>query len=156
MMPAAAGSERAPAPARLLGYAGLAPQVAAVAVLASGSAWWHFTALSIAYAYAALILSFLGGMWWGIAAAGGDRSPPWLWAAAVAPALIALATFLPWVFGAEWPGPSLVATGAALLASLLVDRRLAAAGLVPRWWMALRLPLSAGLGLLTLVAAALA
>ncbi|MEH3108136.1 MAG: DUF3429 domain-containing protein [Sphingomonas fennica] len=147
---------RVPPPARGLGLAGLLPQAAAVAVLASGSSWWHFAALAIAFAYAALILSFLGGLWWGLAAPLGDRAPGWLWIAAVAPSLVAFAAFLPWVFGAEWPGPSLVVLAVAILASLGVDRRLVRAGIAPIWWMALRLPLSIGLGLLTLAAAILA
>lgn len=141
---------------RMLGYAGLLPQIAVVAVLLSGSQWWRFAALSIGYAYAALILSFLGGMWWGLAARGPDRALPWIWLAAVAPSLLALATFLPWAFGATWPGPSLAVLGLALLASLLVDRRLVADDLAPAWWMALRLPLSIGLGLLTIGAAGFA
>jgi len=146
-----------PAVPRLLGYAGLLPQAAAVAVLVAGPQAWHFFALSIAYAYAALILSFLGGLWWGLAAAPGNAAPPpgWLWIAAIAPSLVALATALPWAIGARWPEPSLVVLGLSLLLSLLVDRQLAATALAPTWWMALRLPLSLGLGTLTLVAAAL-
>jgi hypothetical protein len=141
---------------RKLGYAGLLPQIAVVAVLLSGSQWWRFAALSIGYAYAALILSFLGGMWWGLAARGSERIPLWIWLAAVTPSLLALATYLPWIFGATWPGPSLAVLGTALLASLMVDRRLVAYDLTPAWWMALRLPLSIGLGLLTIVAAGFA
>lgn len=144
-----------PVLARWLGYAGLLPQAAVVAVLASGSTWWHFAALSLGYAYAALILSFLGGMWWGLAARGSNDPPAWIWPAAVAPSLIALATAIPWAVGAAWPRPSLVVLGVALPASLLVDRRLAADGLAPAWWMGLRLPLSLGLGLLTVAAAAI-
>ena len=48
--------------ARLLGYAGLLPQAAAfVAVLKDGPEKW--TALAMAFGYAALIFSFLGGVW---------------------------------------------------------------------------------------------
>jgi hypothetical protein len=140
---------------KVLGFAGLLPQVAAVVVLALGPETWHFSALALAYAYAALILSFLGGMWWGLAAAAGDETPAWIWVAAVAPSIIALATALPWAIGAAWPGPSLVILGVAVLASLLIDRRLRAKGLTPAWWMSLRAPLSAGLGAVTLAAAAL-
>lgn len=141
---------------RKLGYAGLLPQIGVLAVLLSGSQWWRFAALSIGYAYAALILSFLGGMWWGLAARSPERAPAWIWFAAVAPSLLALATFLPWVFGATWPGPSLAVLGLALVTSLFVDRRLVADDLAPAWWMALRVPLSIGLGLLTIITAGFA
>lgn len=139
--------------ARALGYAGLLPQIAAVAVLATGNPEWTFSALALAYAYAALILSFLGGLWWGLAARAGARAPGWLWVAAVAPSLVALATAIPWAVGAEWPGPSLVLIGLALIAALGVDLRLARAGLAPPGWLKLRTPLSVGLGILTIAAA---
>ena len=74
----------------------------------------------------------------------GERVPGWLWLAAVVPSLVALATYLPWVFGAEWPGPSLAVLGVAIIASLWVDRRIAPSA--PAWWMRLRAPLSLGLG----------
>ena len=155
MQTAAPAPSSPPVLARLRGYAGLLPQAAVVAVLASGSSWWHFAALALGYAYAALILSFLGGLWWGLAASQSSRCPAWTWLAAVVPSLVSLATALPWAIGAAWPGPSLIVLGLALLFSLLVDRRLAADGLAPGWWMTLRIPLSAGLGLLTLAIAAI-
>ena len=144
-----------PAWPRWLGLAGLLPQLACVAILYLGPGQWRGAALGVAFAYAALILSFLGGMWWGIAAAAPAaerrRTLGWLWIAAVLPNLVALAAFLPWVFEWPWPEPSLVMLGGALLVSLGVDARLGP--LAPRWWMALRVPLSAGLGLTTLAAA---
>ncbi|EDX80246.1 hypothetical protein BBAL3_1403 [Brevundimonas sp. BAL3] len=64
--------------ARVLGFAGLLPQAAAVAVLILGGPDVRFAALSLAYAYAALIFSFLGGVWWGLAAmARGGATRPW-------------------------------------------------------------------------------
>lgn len=144
-----------PALPRWLGLAGLLPQFTCVAVLYAGPAEWREAALAIAFAYAALILSFLGGMWWGIAAAAPAaqrrRTLGWLWIAAVLPSLVALACFLPWALGWAWPEPSLVMLGGALLVSLGVDAKLGA--LAPRWWMALRVPLSTGLGLATIAAA---
>ena len=140
---------------RWLGLAGLLPQFTCVAVLYAGPAEWREAALAIAFAYAALILSFLGGMWWGIAAAAPAaqrrRTLGWLWIAAVLPSLVALACFLPWALDWAWPEPSLVMLGGALLVSLGVDAKLGA--LAPRWWMALRVPLSTGLGLATIAAA---
>ena len=144
-----------PALPRWLGLAGLLPQFTCVAVLYAGPAEWREAALAIAFAYAALILSFLGGMWWGIAAAAPAaqrrKTLGWLWIAAVLPSLVALACFLPWALDWAWPEPSLVMLGGALLVSLGVDAKLGA--LAPRWWMALRVPLSTGLGLATIAAA---
>lgn len=144
-----------PALPRWLGLAGLLPQFTCVAVLYAGPAEWREAALAIAFAYAALILSFLGGMWWGIAAAAPAaqrrRTLGWLWIAAVLPSLVALACFLPWALDWAWPEPSLVMLGGALLVSLGVDAKLGA--LAPRWWLALRVPLSTGLGLATIAAA---
>lgn len=137
---------------RWLGLAGLLPQLAAVAVVLSGDIALRFSALAMGYAYAALILSFLGGLWWGIAARA-DRPPEWIWVAAIIPSLIALASAVPWAVGQTWPGPSLVILGAALIAALAVDRALARLDLTPPWWMSLRIPLSLGLGALTLVLA---
>ena len=144
-----------PALPRWLGLAGLLPQFTCVAVLYAGPAEWREAALAIAFAYAALILSFLGGMWWGIAAAAPAaqrrRTLGWLWIAAVLPSLVALACFLPWALDWAWPEPSLVMLGGALLVTLGVDAELGA--LAPRWWMTLRVPLSTGLGLATIAAA---
>ena len=144
-----------PALPRWLGLAGLLPQFTCLAVLYAGPAEWREAALAIAFAYAALILSFLGGMWWGIAAAAPAaqrrRTLGWLWIAAVLPSLVALACFLPWALDWAWPEPSLVMLGGALLVTLGVDAKLGA--LAPRWWMALRVPLSTGLGLATIAAA---
>lgn len=144
---------RVPTLARALGFAGLLPQLAALALVASGDPRWSFSALSLAYAYAALILSFLGGIWWGLAARAGADAPGWLWIAAVVPSLVALATAIPWAIGAEWPGPSLVLLGLALIAALAVDLRLVRLGLAPGWWLALRTPLSVGLGILSIATA---
>ncbi len=144
-----------PPVARWLGYAGLLPQIDAVAMLASRNLYWRFAAQSLAYAYAALIVSFLGGLWWGLAARSAHRAPTWTWAVAVAPSLIALASAVPWAIGATWPGPSLGWLGLAILASPIVDYRFHRLGLAPAGWMGLRTPLAIGLGLLTLAAACL-
>ena len=144
-----------PALPRWLGLAGLLPQFTCLAVLYAGPAEWREAALAITFAYAALILSFLGGIWWGIAAAAPAaqrrKALGWLWIAAVLPSLVALACFLPWALDWAWPEPSLVMLGGALLVSLGVDAKLGA--LAPRWWLALRVPLSTGLGFATIAAA---
>lgn len=141
-----------PALARLLGLAGLLPQVAVVLVLLEQNSELRFSALAMGYAYAALILSFLGGLWWGLAARA-DNPPAWLWVAAVVPSLVALASAVPWAVGDAWPGPSLIALGAALVAALGVDWQLQRTGVAPGWWLGLRVPLSVGLGTLTVLMA---
>lgn len=143
-----------PTIARLLGFAGLLPHIAVVLVLLERNNELRFFALAMGYAYAALILSFLGGIWWGFAARA-ERAPVWLWVAAVLPSLIALASFLPWATGEPWPGPSLIVIGVALIGSLGVDWQLHRTGLAPDWWLRLRLPLSLGLGTLSIAMAAL-
>lgn len=143
-----------PTIARLLGFAGLLPHIAVVLVLLERNNELRFFALAMGYAYAALILSFLGGIWWGFAARA-ERAPLWLWVAAVLPSLIALASFLPWATGEPWPGPSLIVIGVALIGSLGVDWQLHRLGLAPDWWLRLRLPLSLGLGTLSIAMAAL-
>lgn len=133
-----------------LGLAGLLPQSACLVAVLAGPPEWRWTGLALAWGYGALIFSFLGGMWWGLAAAGlarDERVPRWLWVAAIAPSLLALLTYAPWILGYGWPGPSLLALGVMIAGSLLVDRRLG--GLAPHWWMKLRRPLSLALGGMT-------
>jgi hypothetical protein len=131
--------------ARRFGYAGLLPQAAAlIAVVYGGEARW--SALALSFGYAALIFSFLGGVWWGLALAA-PQVPRWIFAVAVLPSLLALALWYPWMVGETWPGPELVALGILIAASPLVDR---AIGFAPAGWLALRWQLSLGLGGLTL------
>ncbi len=141
--------------ARWLGFLGLFPQAAALLVVLMDEPRTLFSALSLAFAYAVLIFSFVGGAWWGLATAA-KEPPRWLWVAAVTPSLLALATCIPWATAGAWPGPSLVLLGLALIGSLAVDRQLVAIEVAPAWWMRLRAPLSIGLGSLTIVIGLLA
>ena len=138
--------------ARLLGYAGLLPQACVLAILVLGGPETRFTALSLGFAYAALIFSFLGGVWWGLAAAAHTVIPRWIWTVAVLPSLFALGTAWPWATGHTWPGPSLVVLGVLIMSSAVVDLKLRSLGLTPPGWLSLRLPLSIGLGFMTFVA----
>jgi len=130
----------------LLGSAGLWPQLACVVLLFEPRT--RFAALGAGYLYAALILSFLGGLWWGVAVSR-PRAPAWLFVAAVVPSLVALASGVPWMIGAAWPGPSLLVL--ALAAAPFVDRRLHTLGLLGSDLLRLRLLLSLGLAALTLL-----
>ena len=146
-----------PKAAFIAGYAGLLPQIIAAAMVVSGSEY-QWTGLALAYGYAAFIFSFIGGMWWaiGVTTRKDDVSTNGIFALAVAPSLLALVTYAPWILGWEWPGPSMAWLGFFLLLSPLGDRWLGAHCALPVGWMKLRWHLSLGLGGLTLLLAGLA
>ena len=131
--------------ARWLGYAGLLPQIICLSLAVSGHEW-QYTAIAGGFAYAAAIFSFLGGVWWGQALSSG-RAGAGAYLVAVMPSLIAVALFLPWTIGWEWPGPALMYLGAFILISPLIDRAL---GFAAADFMRLRVHLSVGLGALTI------
>ena len=134
--------------ARLLGGAGLSPQLGAlmVQVQSPGSE----NGAILAFAYASLILSFIGGIWWGFAMQRRERQPAMV-VAAIVPSLIPLA-LAPLIVLGGWRW-ALVGLAVALMLTLPVDRRLVERGDAPAGWMQLRVPLSAGLATLTLIAA---
>lgn len=131
--------------ARFLGYAGLLPQIICLALILAGHEW-RYSALAGGFAYAAAIFSFLGGVWWGQAVQSG-RATTGAYLIAVMPSLLAVALFLPWTFGWEWPGPALFYLGALIALSPLIDRAL---GFAAKDFMRLRWHLSLGLGSLTI------
>lgn len=133
--------------AKWLGYAGLLPQLLAVVMLVDDASF-RWIAIAGGYGYAAFIFSFLGGVWWGLAL-NAVQAPRWIYLAAVAPSLIALASYLPWTWGWDWPAPSLWILAIGLLLSPLVDRALGKTIALPNGWLRLRVHLSTGLGLLT-------
>ncbi len=132
----------------ILGYAGLLPQIAAAATCFFGGA--SDIGPMFAFGYATLILSFLGGIWWGFAmmtADGQGRIACW----AVAPSLFGAALILlsiAHVLTLNW---ALVLLGSAVMMTLLIDRRLVEAHIAPEGWLAMRAPLSIGLGALTIL-----
>lgn len=104
-----------PRPLVAFGLAGLLPQaICLLLVLHGGSERW--IGLAAACFYAALILSFLGGLWWMAGLLSGRRAG-WVYGLAIVPSLIGLAALLPWNAGWNWPGPSLVVLALALLES---------------------------------------
>ena len=147
-------SERMCSLARWLGLAGLVPQILLATVVIGFPAKFSPPAIGLALIYSGLILSFIGGAWWGLAAQDKVRVPSWIWLVAIAPSLIAFATFGAWTIGRS-PGQSLMITGTSLIAALGVDFKLAATGLCPPGWLRLRTPLSLGLGGLTILIAIL-
>ncbi|MFP4463100.1 MAG: DUF3429 domain-containing protein [Guyparkeria sp.] len=119
--------------ARLAGGAGLVPFVAPLLVLWWYPAW-HDLAITTQHGYAALILSFLGGIYWGVAL---HRSTArWIWLS-VLPTLWAWpALLLPAGLSA-----SMLASGFVLMTLLdTIARREAA---IREWFFRLRLTLSA-------------
>ncbi len=144
--------------ARWLGLSGLLPLMVAVALLGFvDDAGLNRRVTMLALAYSTLILSFLGGLWWGLAAANGSGAVPgWVWLAAVMPSLYAWGAVGLAVLAVIDVRQALAVVGGGLLLTLLVDRALAEQGLAPPWWLALRYPLSLGLGGLSLAAAAIA
>ena len=140
-----------PRPLVVLGLAGLLPQAFCL-VMAMDSAN-HYFAIAAACCYAAVILSFLGGMWWMAGALGGLREPG-VYILAVMPSLAAWAALLPWCVGWTWPGPSLALLGILLLMSPLADAALSSRMALPAGWLRLRMVMAGGLGVLTLAIAA--
>ncbi len=139
-----------PRPARLLGWSGLLPAAGALAAALLGPAPLPEFAFRAGALYAGLILSFLGGAWWGLATrAGPERAWP-LYLVAVVPSLAALALLL------VMTPPRLILLGLLIMATLPVDRLLVGLGLAPAGWMQLRVPLSLALGLLTVTLGAVA
>lgn len=137
--------------ARALGYAGVFPQVACIALILAEHEW-RYAALAGGFAYAAAIFSFLGGVWWGQALQSG-RASTGAYLVAVLPSLFAVALFLPWSFGWEWPGPALLYLGVLILGTPMIDRALGYAG---DQFLRLRRHLSIGLGSMTIVLGLLA
>jgi hypothetical protein len=145
-----------PAPARgsvgesplILGYAGLFPQIAAVATCVFGKD--SDVGPMFAFAYAALILSFLGGIWWGFAMRSGQQQGR-IATLAVLPSLFGALLILLSIARVLPMGLALVLMGSAVIMTLLIDRRLVDGDIAPAGWMALRVPLSIGLGGLTIL-----
>jgi hypothetical protein len=132
--------------ARRLGYAGLVPFVAGAVLV------WLVRDDALPYvargmsAYGAVIVSFLGGIHWGLALRQPEPPAPLLvWG--VVPSLLAWpAVLMP-------PEAGLVLLGALLVACYAVDRRLYPAQGAAHW-LVLRFRLSAVAGLACFIAAA--
>lgn len=132
---------------RALGWSGLVPFVAGALALALAPPSWHETALRALIAYAAVIVSFLGGIHWG-APTGATHDGARLWG--VVPSLLAWPMML-----LPWERIALVGLALALLLCWMIDRaRFAAMGLAAL--LPLRTLLSAVAIASCLVAAALA
>ena len=86
-----------PRPVLWLGLTGIIPQAACLAA-ALALPDWRWVALAAGCFYAAVILSFLGGLWWMQALQRGVRGwEPYLWS--VATSLGSWAVLVPWALG---------------------------------------------------------
>ena len=128
-----------PLPVRRLGLAGLLPQAACLAsMFASPEA--RFTALAAGCFYPALILSFLGGIHWGLAIVSrSNANDPALRTRLVVSVIPSLAAWVALLFP-ETTG--LLMLAAAIAAMLWVDLRATRLGHAPQWYPKLRIPLT--------------
>lgn len=137
---------RVPAPAALLGVAGLAPFLyGALMIVVEPGALPTFGlvesnpggGLRILERFGAVILGFMGGCLWGFASAPGRRPSLALLSASTVPVLLAFVAIR------DDPGLSCLwlAFGFAVLQA--IDVWFWRAGVVPAYWLTLRLPLTA-------------
>lgn len=145
----AAAGDAVPAPAAWLGTGGLVPFVAGALGMWLAPPSWRSEILSLLLIYAAMILSFLGAVHWGLALRDGLRDRA-LWrrlGLSVSPALAAWFALMTPAF------PALTILILTFAAMYVVDRAMLD-GIVPHWYPRLRGWLSAGV-LFSLLAALL-
>lgn len=123
--------------ATVLGYAGLLPFLAATAAIFSSDPTVSGPALYALTVYAAVILSFMGAVHWGLAMQSDRAAARWQLAASVVPLLAAclLVVVLP-------PHSALIGLGVAFLVLLGADLLAVRQGLAPGWYTRLRVPLT--------------
>jgi len=149
---------RIPAPALLLGLAGLLPflwgaathALPALMQLSLSTLGPSFSGAPVLITYGTIILSFMAGVIWGFAAKAGG---PWLatgLALSVLPALWAFFTVSPLA-----ETRSLIALIVGFVGLLAIDRLCAQRGFAPDWWMPLRLLLTTVVTLCLLIGAIL-
>lgn len=134
-----------------LGLAGLLPQALCCVVALTSLKYGMYVFVS-GFAYAALIFSFIGGVWWGQALATPTRHL-WIFGAAICPSLIAWVAALLLFSDLKWWSYATAAIAFGLLFSPLIDRQINKVIPQPLGWLKLRWALSIGLGCLTMVLA---
>jgi hypothetical protein len=143
-------AQRIPAAAAWLGAAGILPFLALAVALVGELVEPPVVAARALIGYGAVILSFLGGIQWGLGIAGGATEVSWArlgWS--VLPALAAwVGLLLPLTAG-------LVLLAVAFMVVLGADVLLQARELTPPWYVRLRLPLTTIVTVSLLVAAAI-
>ena len=133
----------------LLGIAGVIPFVGAVAIFIFGPPRLIETAIFSLLAYAAIILSFLGGILWGSVLARGftniGNDQIRLLVISVLPSLCG------WVALLAGPKIGLPLMAVAFLFVLVVDLSSTRDGLLPPWYPRLRIPLTIIVALLLFI-----
>lgn len=143
-----------PHAAFILGLAGLLPQVAAC-ILALTNKDLAIYALVSGFAYAALIFSFIGGVWWGQALTT-PTPQAWIFVAAVCPSLFSWGSALLMLLNIGWWPYAIGMVAMGLLVSPIIDLQIGKVITQPQTWMKLRWTLSIVLGGLTLTMAIIA
>jgi hypothetical protein len=131
---------RPPRIAQVLGLSGLLPMLGCLLLMAVGPTSVQATAFQISLIYAAVIFSFVGGAWWGLAARD-DIHPNFSLALVISVLPSLIAAICLFVMGA-W---SMLVLALGFGGMLLVDRRLVESGQTPEWWLGLRRPLALGM-----------
>jgi hypothetical protein len=150
MDPLTLRGDRMPPEAKILGAGGVVPLLAGVVMAFAAAEPFGFPLVRTTLIYAAMILSFLGGIHWGFASAAFARnkvelSAPRILGLSVLPPLAGwVALLLPNTFAA----PFLAASFASVL---LLDRTTDRLGYAPGWWMRLRIRLTSAVVVLLLL-----
>lgn len=123
-----------PKPALILGIGSVVPFFLPALATAGGSSELLHTALQMQFGYAAVILSFLGGVHWGRALAGGAEDLNWprlVWS--LIPALIGWGLLM-------LPDAKMIAVGFAVAFTLafIIDSKASKTGWFPVWYGGLR------------------
>lgn len=134
-----------PRSALLLGAAGLLPFLWGVATIFSDAAFGvtmqtvgpRFVAPYVLLSYGTVILCFMSGVLWGFATRSTGGTAALGYGLSVIPAL--------WAFFMVGGGPVSAAVNLAVgfVGVLLIDVFFWGNGMTPRWWLALRIPLTA-------------
>ena len=132
--------------ARLLGFAGLVPFI----VLSTG-VWTTLPIMQNAHfvlmTYAAVILSFMGAVHWGLAMSGSDTTAKVQLGASVLPALLGwVALLIPMLYG-------YMLLAACFIVLLMADKLASSKRLVPDWYLPMRMILTTIVVLCLLIAA---
>ena len=134
--------------AKVMGFGGLLPFVGCAALMYSDKPSIAVLALFANAVYAAVILSFVGAVHWGLSMRA-DRSPYWyIWS--IVPALLSWLAIV--ILEIRF---SILALIIGFTLSWSVDRQAHIRGLIPSWYMTLRDILTAG-AILSLLATAFA
>jgi hypothetical protein len=129
-------SERVPVAPAVLSAAGLVPFVACTAGLWLLEEPRRHAALTLLCAYGAVILSFVGAVHWGMAMRGESAAPGRAMTFSVVPALLG------WFALSIPPAGGLAVLAAGFVLAYLMDACSVGAGVAPRWYRRLRIPLT--------------